>query len=226
MNRKTFEIIEILFPIVKRAETKEGKLDYSRPEAFLFYLPHECIEAYKSIWAKDNTPLTITQGVFRLCLNIGLTITITPIVFLIWAISQLCFAARYDKKKKKKGEKSHLFLTYSAMAALFGLLIFMIADCKANGKLSDKVNKDINDTSQKISTPKKQTRTIERSIIEDIDAESIPVEFIEEIAPEEEIVPEEMIVTTEPEPEETEPVVTEGEIIEIDEEYTIQRKTR
>lgn len=218
MNRKTFEIIEILFPIVKRAETKEGKLDYSKPEAFLFYLPHECIEAYKAIWKRDNTPLTIAQNLFRFVLNLAFTALITPFIFLIWIISQLCFAVRYDSKNKKKGKKTHLFLTYSSLATLLGLLIFMVVDCKIDGKLSDKVNKDINDTSTKISTG--STRTIERSIIE---LETEPIEII----PEPEIIDEPVEeIVTEPELIEEEPIVTEGEVIEIDEEYTIQRKVR
>lgn len=238
MNRKTFEIIEILFPIVKRAEKEDGKLDYSKPEAFLFYLPKECIGAYKAIWEKDNTPLTIAQNIFRFVLNLALTVLLTPFVLLVWTISQLCFAARYDKKKKKKGEKSHLFVTYSALALCAGLLMFMIADYKVGGSLSDKLNKDINDKSEELSTPRKSSsRTIDRSIVEDDPTE---IEFIvtelEEttIEPEitttvEEDYEEEIVVTesvTESESEIEEPVVTEAEIIEIDEEYTIQRKVR
>ena len=125
---------------------------------------------------------------------------------------------RYDSKNKKKGKKTHLFLTYSSLATLLGLLIFMVVDCKIDGKLSDKVNKDINDTSTKISTG--STRTIERSIIE---LETEPIEIISEPEIIDEPVEE---IVTEPELIEEKPIVTEGEVIEIDEEYTIQRKVR
>lgn len=123
--KKTLAILEILCPMFRNAEGKNGSVNYNTPEGHLLFLPEQAKIVFRAIWCPDNEVLNATERLFRFIINMIFTLALMPVMLVIWIISQLVFAMHYDHKQREHGSKSYLMLMYSTLTILFISLIAM-----------------------------------------------------------------------------------------------------
>ena len=205
--KKLLQILEIVCPIFTHAEDDKGNVNTNSPLGYAIWFFARIAGVIKEIWKENNECVETAAKLVMLLIRIAFSIALLPIVLLLWIIGNLIFSIRYDKK-----HKSHLFVYYSFVTALLIALCVMVADYKSEGKIQEMITTNI---SQSIDDIKPEVTT---TVIKREPTRSIAVNA------EEKPVQEEVILVTEITEASTE--VSTEIIVNEDEGYSIQRKSR